>query len=250
MTDRFQHGALEIGVVGDIDEAAVIALVGRTFGALPPREAEFRPYADRRNRPFTANRSAHVLHHTGVKDQAMVTLTWPTRDGEDPQTDMQLTLLQRVTQLALTDDLREKLGKAYSPGAGSNTSRTYRGYGTFSLSASVDVREVNATRSAMNTTVAELRTAPVSDDVLLRAKAPMLEAFDNGLKSNAGWLTLVDRAQTEPDRIERYVHGKALLQTITAKDLQVLAKRYLSPSNAVEVTVLPEGVEASLPPRP
>ena len=249
VTDRFQHGAIEIGVVGDVDEAAAIALVGRTFGALPPRETEFRPYADRRMKPFTAGRTAYVLHHTGVKDQALVTLTWPTRDGEDSQADMQLTLLQRVTQLALTDDLREKLGKAYSPGAGSSTSRTFRGYGTFLLNASVDVGEVNATRSAMNATIADLRAAPVSDDVLLRAKAPLLEAFDNALKSNAGWLLLVDRAQTEPDRIERLVHGKERLQAITAKELQAAAKRYLTPGGAVEVTVLPEDAEAAAPPK-
>ena len=249
VTDRFAHGAIEIGVVGDFDEAAVIALVGRTFGALAPREPDFRPYPDRRTKPFTASRTPRVLHHTGTKDQALVTLTWPTRDGEDPQADLQLTLLQRVTQLALTDDLREKLGKAYSPGAGSSTSRTFRGYGTFSLSASVDVGEVNATRTAMLGTIADLRAAPVSDDVLLRAKAPVLEAYDNALKSNAGWLTLVDRAQTEPDRIERFVRGKERLQAITAKDLQALTRQYLTPGGAVEVTVLPEGIDLTPPTR-
>ena len=250
LSDRFEHGAIEIGVVGDIDEAAVIALIGRTFGALPQREAAFQPYADRRSRPFTASRTARVLHHTGLKDQALVTLTWPTRDGEDPAADLQLTLLQRVTQLALTDDLREKLGKAYSPGAGSNTSRTYRGYGTFAINASVDVSEVNATRTAMLGTVADLRAAPVTDDILLRAKAPLLEAFDNALKSNAGWLQLVDRAQTEPDRIERLVRGKERLQAISAKDLQAVAKQYLASAGAVEVTVLPEGSDTPAPPKP
>ncbi len=250
VTDRFANGAIEIGVVGDIDEEAVIALVSRSFGALPQRETAFQPYADRRAKPFTASRTAHVLHHTGVKDQALVTLTWPTRDGENHQADLQLTLLQRVTQLALTDDLREKFGKAYSPGAGSNTSRTYRGYGTFSLNASVDVGEVTATRTAMKGTVAELRAAPVSDDILLRAKAPLLETFENALKSNTGWLVLVDRAQTEPDRIERFVHGKERLQAITAKDLQAAASAYLTPAGAVEVTVLPEGVDAGAMPKP
>jgi zinc protease len=83
----------------------------------------------------------------------------------------------------------------------------------------------------------------VSDDVLLRARAPMLEAYNNALKSNAGWLTLVDRAQTEPDRIDRFVHGKERLQAVTAKDLQALAKQYLTPNGAVDVTVLPEGVD-------
>lgn len=91
--------------------------------------------------------------------------------------------------------------------------------------------------------MSELRDKPVSDDELLRAKAPLLEAYDNALKTNAGWLTLVDRAQTEPDRIERYVHGRDRVKAVTALDLQALAKRYLTADKAVEVTVLPEGVD-------
>ncbi|MFM5916713.1 MAG: M16 family metallopeptidase [Novosphingobium sp.] len=243
LTDRLQHGAIEIGMVGDFDEAKAIDFVARTFGALPPREGTFQPYADRRTRPFTASRTPHVLRHTGLKDQALVTLTWPSRDGEDPQAEMRLALLQRVAQIELTDDLREKLGKAYSPGVSSSASRTYRGYGTFALNASVDVGEVGATKAAMAGTVASLRDAPVSDDVLLRARAPMLEAYDNALKTNAGWLTLVDRAQTEPDRIDRFVSGKERLKSVTAADLQALARQYLTPNGAVDVTVLPEGVD-------
>jgi zinc protease len=248
LADRFAHGAIEIGMVGDFDEAKAIDFVARTFGALPAREDNFQPYSDRRTRPFTASRTPHVLRHTGLKDQALVTFTWPTRDGDDPAAEMQLALLQRVTQIELTDDLREKLGKAYSPGVSSSASRTYRGYGTFVLNASVDVGEVSATKTAMAGTVAGLRDAPVSDDVLLRARAPMLEAYDNALKSNAGWLTLVDRAQTEPDRIDRFVHGKERLQAVTAKDLQALARKYLTPLGAVDVTVLPEGVEPQAKP--
>jgi zinc protease len=97
----------------------------------------------------------------------------------------------------------------------------------------------------MGDTIAALRTAPVSDDVLLRAKAPLLEAFDNALKSNVGWLLLVDRAQTEPDRIDRLLHGKERIAAITSADLQALARRYLTANRGLEVTVLPEGKEAS-----
>ena len=250
VSDRFARGAIEIGIVGDIDEPAVIALVARTFGALPPREPDFRPYPERRNRPFSANRTARVLRHTGTKDQALVTVTWPTRDGEDPVADLQLGLLQRVTQLAVTDSLREKLGKAYSPGASSNASRTYRGYGTFSVNASVAVPEVPAARAALAETVAELRAAPINADVLLRARAPLLEAYDNALKTNAGWMTLVDRAQTEPDRIERLLHGKDRIAAITPQDLQALARRYLTADGGLEVTVLPEGSELPAAPKP
>ena len=243
VADRLAKGAIEVGLVGDIDEDKAIALVGKTLGALPPREADFRPYAERRTRPFTADRSPRVLRHTGAKDQALLTMTWPTRDGEDPVAALELQLLDRVVQLAITDTLREKLGKAYSPGVSSNASRTWRGYGTFSINASVDVGQVAATRAAILETLAALRAAPISDDMLLRARAPMLEGYDNALKTNGGWLTLVDRAQTESDRIERYATVKARVAAITPARLQALVQQYLADTAAVQVTVLPEGVD-------
>lgn len=242
LADRLAHGAIEIGIVGDFDESAAIAAVARTFGALPPREADFRPYAEQRRRSFTADRHPRVLHHDGAKDQALITITWPTRDGEDPEAEMQLALLQRVVQIELTDTLREALGKAYSPGASSEASRTWRGYGTFSINASVDVAQVDAARAAMRSTIAALRAEPISADVLLRARAPLIDGLANLLKTNFGWLTLVDRAQTEPDRIDRYLDAGKRLQAITPAELMALARKYLGDADGVEVTVLPEGV--------
>ena len=238
--DRLARGAIEIGMVGDFDEAQAIALVAKTFGALPLREAEFRPYAEQRQRPFTSRRAPRVLHHTGPKDQALVQLTWLTRDDADPVEALQLALLERIVQIELTDTLREKLGKAYSPGASSDTSRIWRGYGTFSVNASVDVHELAATRAAIAETIAELRDRPISADILQRARAPALESYDNTLKSNRGWLALVELAQSKPDRITRFQAAKARLAKITATDIQAIARRYLTATDAVEVTVVPE----------
>ncbi len=248
ITDRLRNGAIEIGVVGDLDEDATVAMVARTFGALPPREPDFRPYEDRRDRPFTAERKRHVLRHTGTKDQALATFVWPTRDGEDLDPALQLQMLERVMRIEITDTLREKLGKAYSPGASSSTSRTWRGFGTFSISASVDVKELPATRAAILETVAAMRDAPVSEDQLLRAREPVLEGLENVLKTNSGWLTFVDRAQTEPDRIDRYLRSRELLKAVTPAQIQALARKYLTADGAVEFNVLPEGVDDPVSP--
>jgi zinc protease len=243
MADRLAKGAIEIGVVGDIDEEQTIAAVARTFGALPPREADFRAYEAQRSRPFTKNKKSRVIRHTGPADQALLRLTWPTRDDSDPVQSLTLELLERIMRIELTETLREKLGKAYSPSAASSLSRFWKDYGVFGIAASVDVHEVPATRKAIAETLAELRAAPVSDDILQRARAPMIEAIDNGLKSNGGWLSLVDRAQTEPADIARYLAAKDRLMALTTADVQAMALRYLEARDGVEVLVLAEGVE-------
>lgn len=241
--DRLANGAIELAMVGDLDEAKAIELVGRTLGALPPREAEFRPWTERRVRSFTGDRSPRLLRHKGPKDQALLTMQWPTRDGDDLQAAVEFELLQRVIQVELTDMLREKLGKAYSPGVSSNTPRIWPGYGTFAINASVDVKEVAATRAAVRQLLDQLRTAPVSTDDLQRARAPLLENFDNALKTNGGWISLADRAQSRPDELDRFARTRALITAVTAADLQQLVQRYLDPAQALEVLVLPQGVE-------
>ena len=76
------------------------------------------------------------------------------------------------------------------------------------------------------------------------ARAPLLESYENLLKSNSGWLTLTDRAQTEADRIDRYAKARERLSGITPAQLQALARQYLTEAAGGEITVLPEGVEA------
>lgn len=243
VSDRLAKGAIELALVGDFDEAKAIGLVAKTLGALPPRETTFQPYADQRERGFTSDRSRRVLRHKGAKDQALLTLHWPTRDGDDLKQAIALDLLERVVQVELTDTLREALGKAYSPGVSANSPRVWRGYGTFALRASVDVKEVATTRAAMRSLLEELRKAPVSADVVQRARAPLLENLDAVLKTNAGWMSLADRVQSKPDGLDRFANSRAIITALTAEDLLALARRYLDPDQGLEILVLPEGVE-------
>ena len=246
IADRLAHGAIEIGVVGDIDEAATIAAVARTFGALPPREPAFRDYTAERTRRFTAARGLHVVRHTGDASQAVVKVVWPTTDDADPETVLTLELLQEVAGIEVLDTVREALGKSYSPGASSNLSHVWRGWGTFAISAAVDVRDVAATRTAIADTVRSLRDQPLDPDVLARARAPMLDRLENALKNNAGWLGLVAVAQSQPDRIDRFLRAKARLQAMTATNVQAAARRWLTPVSAVAIVTLPEGTPAPL----
>ncbi|MBB3861438.1 zinc protease [Novosphingobium hassiacum] len=241
IADRLAHGAIEIAIVGDIDEAAAIAAVAQTFGALPTREAEFRPYTAERQRRFTANRGPTIIRHTGEANQAIVRSVWPTRDDRDPVEAMGLALLAEVAGIEVLDTVREKLGKAYSPGASSSLSHVWPGYGSFAVAASVDLADVDATRTALDETMRGLAAAPVDPDILQRARAPMLERIDNSLKTNGGWMNLAERAQTEPDRLARAKSARSRLEALTAADLQRLAARYLTPERAVQVLVLPEG---------
>lgn len=241
IADRLAHGAIEIGIVGDIDEEQAIALVARTFGALPPREAHFVPRPEARQRRFTDRRGTVTITHNGEPDQALIHAVWPIGDDSDAEKTARLELLERIARLSLTEELRERLGKSYSPSAASAPSRIYPGYGTFSLTAAVAAADIAASRAAIDATVARLREEAVDHDLLLRARRPMLEAIGNALKSNKGWLGLVDRAQSEPERIARFTALRARLEAIDAEDIRETARRYLPEGGAITFVVRPSG---------
>ncbi len=244
IADRLEHGAIELALVGDFDPDTAIALVAKTLGALPAREEDFLPYADNRQRGFTTDRSARTLYHKGEKDQAMLRHVWPTRDDSDLQEAVKFALLERVMRLKLTDVLREELGQTYSPGVNSSLSRTYDDYGTFSLTAAVKVDDVAAANDAMETTVAALIAGSIDEDTLLRARRPVLEQLENALKTNGGWMGLVDRAQSEEERIGRFLATREILESLTAEDIRATAEHYLSPEDRLEITVLPAETDA------
>jgi zinc protease len=247
IADRLANGAIEVALVGDLDEETAIALVGRTLGALPAREADFQPREELRERTFTPARGQRTLRHTGEADQALIQLTWPTIDDRDYAEVQRLELLERVVRLELLEEIRERLGKAYSPGAASSPSDVWRGYGTFSLSSSVDVGDVEATRAAIRAVVERLAAGAITPDLLDRARRPLLESYDNALKTNGGWMRLVGRAQSEAERIDRFASAKAVLEAVTPAELQAAAARYLQPDSAVEVVVLPAAADGAGP---
>jgi zinc protease len=237
--DRLAQGAIELSLVGDLDPDAAIAAVATTLGALPPREPEFLPREEARTRSFTAQRGPRTLTHKGEADQALLQWTWPTTDDSDQTETLRLGLLARAVQIVLTDKLREELGQAYSPSASAGNSPFYRGYGVFSIGASVDIAEVAATRAAVAQVIADLRAAPLSADLIERARRPLLEEYDNALKDLGGWAGLAARAQSQPERLARWQTAPGTLRAITPEELHQTALTWLVPDGAVEVLVEP-----------
>ncbi|HWU03253.1 MAG TPA: hypothetical protein VN222_10995, partial [Novosphingobium sp.] len=154
-------------------------------------------------------------------------------------------------RLQLTDTLREKLGKTYSPQTASEPSRVWKNYGTFSIQASINAGDVDITRAAIAQTVAALRDHAPAEDVMLRARAPLMESFEATFKSNSGWLATIARAQGKPDSIERQLAAPQRLLRVTASEVQAAARLYLADDAAVTVIVLPrQPTPASAPAAP
>ena len=235
IADSFAHGAIEIGVVGDIGEQSAIDAIAATFGALPERRAAFDPRTDARVRQYQADRSDRTLIHKGPAEQAELRVYWPARDDSDLAEAMQLNLLTRVMQLMLTEELRERLGESYSPRAAASLSDEFPGYGHLFAASNVDYKDLATTRAAIFAIAKELRDKPVDADLLDRARRPLVESMVKARRENSYWLNYVAEAATHADRLDRSRNGIAEVEAATPAELQTLARRYLVDDKALVI---------------
>jgi len=235
VADSLEHGAIEVGVVGDIDEQAAIDAIAATLGALPERRAAFDRRPAARVRDYATDRSERTLIHKGPAEQAEVRVYWSARDDSDLTETMRLNLLSRVMQLMLTEELREKLGESYSPGAGASLSDEFPGYGHLFAASNVDYKDVATTRAAIFAIAKELRDKPVDADLLDRARKPLLESMTKARRENSYWLPYVSEASSQEARLDRSRKSIAIVEAATPAELQALAERYLTDDRALVI---------------
>ena len=144
-----------------------------------------------------------IATHAGKDDQAVVSVRWATTDDSDMLSDFQRDMLASVMQIRLTDVVREELGATYSPITASFASDAFPGFGYVSVDIVAEPGKMEAVNAAIGRIAKEMRDAPVSEDLLTRARKPLLEKFDKESRENAFWQGAIAQAQGEPKRLER-----------------------------------------------
>ncbi len=231
-----------ITMVGDVDPQAAANSVAATFGTLPPRPktAPKAPGADQT--PFPPPPGEHVFYHNnGRGDLSVSVAVWPTTGFfTDLHTTYQMNLLAQIIRNRLFDSLREQQGADYSPTATSDMDVDFPKLGYLRVQAQVKAGDDKLFRDTLAAITADLRTHPVSDDELLRVKAPALQAIDNAANTNTYWYWAVAWVGRQPAARAAELQRRADIEATTAADLMALAKTYLRDDTAVFIRVVPQ----------
>ncbi|MEP7209366.1 MAG: insulinase family protein [Alphaproteobacteria bacterium] len=243
-------GAIEIAIVGDIDETKAITAVAKTFGALPKREATSTFFKSTEPVVFRKDHAPIVLTHNGEANQAIASVYWSVDiDPEaEPARAETLGVLGAIMRIKVTDEIRENLGATYSPSAGASLSSTYPGWGYVVSTAEVKPEDVGRVIAAMRKIAGQMRAGEITQDEFNRAITPSLEQLPRNATSNGYWLSLISQAQTRPDTLEQAKLPviEARLRGVTLAGVTEAAQRWLKDADAQEMRVVPG--EAAKPP--
>ena len=187
---------------------------------------------------FRSDHKPILLTHGGPLDKAVVESVWPTTDDSNFREVLGMQLLKDALSIMLTESVRQKLGDSYGVSVASNMSDIFKGYGYLSAAAVVAPDKADEVEKAIGDAVAELRTKPISEDLMARARNPELESADRLLRDNGYWVAILSKAQSDPEKLDRARQRKAILQAITPAELQKLAQKYLQPDRVQQVKIV------------
>lgn len=244
LAPEIAKGPLELSIVGEIDLDATVALVAKTFGALPARSAK-PSYEARRHVAFPATGFAQERKVQTEIPRGSVYAFWPTADSLDASVSRRLNVLADVIEDRLRLKVREGLGGAYSPSAGQAGSDVFPGYGFALVHIGVEPAQAATILAAVREIAESLRTAGITDDELQRMKQPILTSVAESARTNPYWLgTVMAACREQPQRLDWARNRTADITAITREEINALAAKYLKPDRMVSYVVLPEPMPA------
>jgi len=222
---------LAITVVGDVaDAAAARDAALRRFPARPtdtPAKATSVEQGRAALLPGVAWRPGRVdTHVPGTVARAALRVAWPTDDQLDIGLSRRRTLLAACLTDRLREDLRQRLGAAYSPGAYHVPSATRRGEGALIALAQVEPAQATLVEERILALADDLATHGIAGDLAQRMLAPVRKALPEVLRRDDWWLgTILARPDQQALRLgwaDTIVTDHA---AITPGELSALAKQ-------------------------
>lgn len=221
-------GPIEIIVFGSVKSDDVIAAVGETFGALPPRPA-VQPPAENAILRFPAHPAAPVvLRHNGLAEQAAAAIAWPTSGGvEKVRESRQLDMLARIINDRLFERLRSMDGAAYTPSAASSWPFASQSGGYVLINSQLRPERIPYFFALVDEIANDLRANPISADELARQVEPIRQLLGRASTGNAFWMSQLEGYTRDPRRLAMMRSLGSDLLNVTPAELQALAQRYL-----------------------
>ena len=230
---------IEVSVVGDFDIDSIIQLTAQYFGSL-----SLHPVVDTQKESklpvFPVSQSQTISVPTKIL-KGLVIVAYPTEDIWNINRTRRLSVLSDIITDRLREQIREKLGSAYSTFAFNRPSRAYPGYGILQAIAYIDPDESDMIIKEIKKIVSNIAKDGVTQDELSRAKEPTLTSIKDMLRKNSYWLdTVLTGSKIYPQKID---WSRTILKdyaSITEEGVSNIAKKYLVNDRAVTIIIKPQ----------
>jgi zinc protease len=241
------QGPVEVMVFGDIDVAATVEALNRTFGALPARKPIPAAVLARGERFPKPSAEPVVLRHHGEANQAAAVVAWPSGAGaQGIRESRQLDMLTQIMSNRLLESVREGLGAGYSPQVGSNWPLDIDSGGHVIAFSQLPPEAVPGFFVEAEAIARDLAANGPKPDELARVTEPMKQLLNRLITGHTFWMSQLEGSSYDPQRAIALRSIFVDYTSVTAFEIQALAQKYLKEGGSWRLAVLPEGATLDL----
>jgi zinc protease len=238
ITQSMGNDDVELSVVGDFDMESTIKLASKYFGSLSLKPIINQP-KEKRLPVFPVGQSKAISASTKIQ-KGLIVVAYPTEDLWDISRTRRLSVLSAIISDRLREQIREKLGAAYTTFAFNRPSRVYPGYGVLQAWAYVDPQEADGLIKNIKKISSDLVKDGLTRDELHRAIAPSLTSIKDMLRKNTYWLdTVLTGSEKYPQQIDWSRTINKDYASITQEEVSNLAEKYLDNHRTATIIVRP-----------
>ncbi|HEY3813346.1 MAG TPA: insulinase family protein [Caulobacteraceae bacterium] len=221
---------LEVTVVADMDEAAAVAAVAKTLGALPPRKpqpAAINPDAFARW-PASLDHDVHTVF-SGPPERAAVEVMWPLWNGTpDRRRDERgMRYVVMLLQDALRHRLRDKMGETYAPSASMHMDDG-SDQGAVLVLVECSPGKTEEVLSVIRDVAAELAAGKITAQELENERKPVLAQEADRHTDINWWVQIMDGSARNPVQVDDARTWDAVYGSISLEEVKRLAHAWLT----------------------
>lgn len=241
LAPALQQGAMEVSLVGDFDVQAVLPILERTFGAMPPRRADFLPVDDAQRRVgFQPWGQRRFFRYPTKLDKTIVSQVRPIGNGMDKRRNRRLQLLASIVRERLFDGIRAAMGESYSPSVKLGLNAEYPNAATITTASAGVKRNREKVNAAMDSILAGIGQGRITEDDFECAIRPMLAQAEKSLRTPDFWNANVVDLQSNKERLGLIRDMMDDLKSITCEEIRHLGKEVFGKDNANYFFTVPQ----------
>ncbi len=235
--ERFANaGDFKFYFVGNFDEAKLKEYAKLYIASLPSSESR-EIYKEHPYRPLSGSHEKIVKK--GTEPKSSVRITFRGESEYNGKEDYMLQSLGEILTIKLIEKLREDEAGVY--GAGARGGMNKIPYGSYSFTISFPCGPENVAKlkeAALKELQQIIDNGPEEKDVAKIKEAQLIEYKEN-LKKNSYWINGLKNADYNKTDKLKIIRATRDIDGINAKDIQAVAKKYLS-KGYISMVLMPE----------
>lgn len=223
-------------VVGSLDEKELPVLLEKYFASLPSSEKVISP------KPLDLNIPKDIVKKEvvkGIDKKSTVTLIFPYNSTYGEKERILYSGFSRVLNIALIEDIREKIGGVYSISSKVSLSPNNFGEDRMTISFSCDTKRAEELTKAVLQVISDMSNKDIDQKKIDSIIKNYELSYKNELKENVFWLNcFYQKSTVDPEY--KVPTPEEYAKIMQKKDLMDFAKKAINLNNYIDVTLIPE----------